>query len=102
MSMVVDKDVPSQGFGEVSNMIIGTDWENFNLPMLDMFTKMMIACIDMLCVRMELGELCKFQSTCIILKLLTEHMRFITDNLEVMTPDLCYQVHDEDHISYGG
>ena len=42
--MMLDKDVLSQGFGEqISNLIIGADGKNFNLPMMDMFTKMMVA-----------------------------------------------------------
>ena len=62
MSMVLDKkDVLSQGFGEeVSNVIISAAGKNFNLPMMDIFTKMVIAYIDMLCARAELGETCKF------------------------------------------
>ena len=83
--MMFDKDVLSQCFGEqVSNLIIGADREKFNLPMTDVFMNMMTAYVDMLCLR----------STCIILKHLTEHMRCITNDLEVMIPDLCYQVHD--------
>ena len=59
--MVLDKDISSQGFGEqISNMISGADGENFNLPMMDMFIKMMIAYIDMLCSRAELGDPSKF------------------------------------------
>ena len=61
MSTMLDKGVLSQGFGEqISNLIIGADGENFNLPMTDMFTKMMITHVYMLCARAELGEPCKF------------------------------------------
>ena len=67
--------------------------------MMDMFMKMMIAYIDMLCKRAEHGEPFKFWNTCIILKHHKEHTRCITDDLEVVIPDLWYQVHDGNHIS---
>ena len=58
--MVLDKDVLNQGFGEdISNLIISADRDNFDCPMMDAFTKMMIAYINMLCVRSEFGEPCK-------------------------------------------
>ena len=63
MSTVHDKGVLSQGFGEqVSNLIIGADSENFDFPMMDMdmFTKMMITYIGMLCVKSKFEEQCKF------------------------------------------
>ena len=61
MSMVLDKDVLSQGFGEqVSNLIIGANSENFNLPVMEKFTKMMIQYIDMLWAWAELGDKCNF------------------------------------------
>ena len=58
MSAVLDKDVLSQGFGEqVSNLNISANEENFNFSMMDMFMKMVIAYIDLLCARAELGSL---------------------------------------------
>ena len=91
MSMVLNKDALSQGFAEqISNMIIAADREIFDLAMIDMLEKIMIAHIDVLCARAELGKLLKFENTCIILKHITEHIRCITDNLEVIIPDLCY------------
>ena len=83
MSMVLDKGVLSQGFGEqISNLIIGAGkfWS-----LSDMFTKMMIT---------HLYALCKGRALRAIQFL--KH----TDDLEVMIPDLCYQVHDGDHIPY--
>ena len=58
--MMLDKDVLSQSFGEqISNLIIGAEGENFNLPMMNMFMKIMIAYTDMLCMKAEIGEPCK-------------------------------------------
>ena len=54
MSMVLEKDILSQGFGEqISNLIINTDRENFDLPMMDILMKMMIAYFDMLCASLD-------------------------------------------------
>ena len=97
MSLVYEKDVLSQGFDEqISNLIITADVENLNLPMIDMFTKMMIGLIDMLCVRAELGRLASSKAPALSF---TELMRCITDNLDIMIPDLCHQVHAGDHMS---
>ena len=55
--MVLDKYVLSQGFGEqASNLIIGAERGDFDLAIMNMVTKMMIAYIDMLCVRFDYGE----------------------------------------------
>ena len=61
MSMVLDKEILDQGFGEqASNWIIHADRKIFDYPMMDMFTRMMIAYIDMLFARSKFGKPCKF------------------------------------------
>ena len=60
--MILDKDVLGQGFGEqVSNLFIGVYREGFNLVMMEIFTKMMIAYIDILCPRDEFGVVASLQ-----------------------------------------
>lgn len=55
--MVLDKDVPSQEFDEPdSYLIIGANREDSDFTMMDMFMKMIIRYIDMLCARLEFGE----------------------------------------------
>ena len=77
----------SQSFGEqVNNLIIGSDSKIFDFPMMDLFTKMMIAYIVMLCVRSKFGELSSKAPA------LSSNMCG-ADELEIMIPNLFYQVH---------
>jgi hypothetical protein len=58
------KIILCQGFGEsFSNLVLGVSGEYFDKSLLHMFTKMMIAYVDMLGLRAKLGKPCQFKAT---------------------------------------
>ncbi len=53
-----------QRFGEsISNLTLGIDREDLDESLLHMFTKMMVAYIDVLGSRAKLGKPCQFEGT---------------------------------------
>ncbi len=58
------KIVLCQRFGEsISNLILGIDREDLDESLSHMFTKMMVAYIDVLGSRAKLGKPCQFKGT---------------------------------------
>ncbi len=58
------KIILCQRFGEsISNLILGIDREDLDESLLHMFTKMMVAYIDVLGSRAKLGKPCQFEGT---------------------------------------
>ncbi len=58
------KIVLCQRFGEsISNLILGIDREDLDESLLHVFTKMMVAYIDVLGSRAKLGKPCQFEGT---------------------------------------
>jgi hypothetical protein len=81
-----------QGLGEcISNLFLGVDGEYLDEPLSHMFTKMMIAHIDMLCPRATLGNPCQFKGTRVVFKnlaidvgLSTKTVKSLASTLQIM------------------
>jgi hypothetical protein len=58
------KIILCQRFGKsISNLILGIDREDLDESLLHMFTKIMVAYIDVLGSRAKLGKPCQFEGT---------------------------------------
>jgi hypothetical protein len=56
------KNVLCQGLGKnISNLILGVNGEYFDKPLPHMFTKMMLAYVDVLGSKAKLGRPCQFE-----------------------------------------
>jgi hypothetical protein len=56
------KIILSQGLGKsINNLILGVNGEYFDMPLLHMFPKMMVAYVDVLGSRAKLGKPCQFE-----------------------------------------
>ncbi len=76
-----------QSFGEsISNLVISVDWEDLDEAFSDMFTKMMIAHVDMLGPGTKFGKSCQFKCTRIVFKNLAIHIGLVAEDLEILLP----------------
>jgi hypothetical protein len=78
------KVILSKGFGEcVSNLVLCVDREYLDKSLAYVFTKVMVADVDMFCSGTKLGELGQLQSTRVVLKDLTVDVGLSTNDLKV-------------------
>jgi hypothetical protein len=76
-----------QGFGErISNLVFGVNTEDLDEFLLHMFTKIMVAHINVLGPRAELGKPSQFEGARIVFEDLTVHVEFGTQDIEVLLP----------------
>jgi hypothetical protein len=81
------KIILCQCFGEsISNLVFSVDWEDLDEAFSDMFTKMMIAHVDMLGPGTKFGKSCQFECTRIVFKNLAIHMGLVAEDLEISLP----------------
>jgi hypothetical protein len=63
-----------KGFSEsISDLVPGSHWEDFDMPVSYMFAKMMVTYVDVLGMRTKLWKPSKFQCTGVVLKNLAIH-----------------------------
>jgi hypothetical protein len=78
------KVILSEGLGKcVSNLVLCVNMENLDKSLAYVFTKVMVADIDMFCSGTKLGELSQFQSARVVLKDLTVDVGLSTNDLKV-------------------
>ena len=76
-----------QGLGEcVSNLILGVHREDLDKSLAHMFTKMMVAYVNVLGPRVKLRKPCQFEGARIVFKDLTVHVGLGTQDIEVSLP----------------
>jgi hypothetical protein len=81
------KVILCQGLGEsVSNLFLGANQEYFDEPLLHMFTKMMIALIDVLGPRAKFGMPCQSEGARAVFKDFAIHIGLSTKKLEILLP----------------
>jgi hypothetical protein len=69
--MVLLGDILRKGVSKgISNLILGSYWEDLDKPVSYMFAKVMVPYIDVLGMRVKLWEPSKFQCTGVVLKTL--------------------------------
>ena len=85
--MMTSKKILCQCFGEsISNLVFSVNWEDLDETFSDMFTKMMIAHIDMLCPGTKFGKSCQLECTVIVFKNLAIHMGLFAEDLKILLP----------------
>jgi hypothetical protein len=78
------KVILSKGLGEcVSNLVLCVDKEYLDESFAYVFTKVMVADVDVFCSGRKLGESSQFQSTRVILKDLAVDVGLSTNDLKV-------------------
>ncbi len=78
------KVILSEGLGKcVSNLVLCVNRENLDKSLAYVFTKVMVADIDMFRSGMKLGESSQFQSTRVVLKDLTVDVGLSTNDLKI-------------------
>jgi hypothetical protein len=78
------KVILSEGLGKcVSNLVLRVNREYLDKSLAYMFTKVMVADIDMFCSGMKIGESSQFQSARVVLKDLTVDVGLSTNDLKV-------------------
>jgi hypothetical protein len=81
------KNILCQRFDEsIGNLILGIDREDLDETLLHMFTKMMVAHIDVLGPRVKLGKPCQFEGARAVFKNFAIHIRLGAKNLEILLP----------------
>ena len=81
------KNILCQRFDEsIGNLILGIDREDLDETLLHMFTKMMVAHIDVLGPRVKLGKPCQFEGARAVFKNIAIHIRLGAKNLEILLP----------------
>ncbi len=78
------KVILSEGLGKcVSNLVLCVNREYLDKSLVYVFTKVMVADIDMFCSRTKLGELSQFQSARVVFKDLTVDVGLGTNDLKI-------------------
>ncbi len=93
------KIILCQRFGEsISNLILGIIREDLDESLLHMFTKMMVAHIDVLGPRAKLGMPFQFKCARIVFKKLAIHIRLGAKNLEILLIRFLQQPRDRNDV----
>jgi hypothetical protein len=85
--MMTLKVILCHGFGEgISNLVLGVHREDLDESLAHMFTKMMVAHINVLGPRAKLRKPCHLKGARIVFKDLTVHEELGTQDIEVLLP----------------
>jgi hypothetical protein len=94
------KSILSQWLGQsVSNLIIGADGKDLDETFPHMFTKVMIARVDVLRARTKLGQTSEFEGTGVVLEHLAVDNRLVADDLVTAASHLVEQLHNRDDVA---
>ncbi len=94
------EDILRKGFSTgVSNLILGSYWEDLDKPVSYVFAKVMITYIDVLGTRAKLQKPGKFQCTEVVFKNLAVYVGLGTDNLKTLLMIFLNQKHDRKYVS---
>jgi hypothetical protein len=94
------EDILRKGFSKgISNLILGSYWEDLDKPVFCMFTKVMVTYVDVLGTRAKLWKPGKFQSTRVVFKNLAVYIGLSTDDLKTLLANFLYQKHNGKYVS---
>jgi hypothetical protein len=94
------KRILSQWFGQsVSNLIIGADGKDLDETFPHVLTKVMVARVDVLRARTELGQTSEFEGTGVVLEYLAVNNWLVADDFVATAPHLVKQFHNRDDVS---
>jgi hypothetical protein len=87
--MVSLEDILRKGFSKsVCNLILGSYWEDLDKPIPYVFTKVMVAYVDVLGTRTKLWKPCKLQRTRVVFKNFAVYIGLGTDHLKTLLSSL--------------
>jgi hypothetical protein len=90
-----------KGFSKgISNLILGSYWEDFDKPVSYVFPKVMVTNLDVLGTRAKLWKPGKFQCTGVVFKNLAVYVGLGTDDLKTLLANFLYQKHNKKYILY--
>ncbi len=85
------KDILRKGFSKgVSDLVLGSYWEDLDKPVSYMFARVMITYLDVLGIRAKLWKPSKFQFTGVVFKNLAVNVGLGTDDLKTLLKNLLY------------
>ena len=94
------EDILRKGFSKgVSDLILGSYWEDLDKPVPYVFTKVMVTYVDVLGTRAKLWKPCKFQCTGVVFKNLAVYVGLGTDNLKTFLANFLNRKHDKKYVS---
>jgi hypothetical protein len=97
---VLLEDIPRKGFSKgVSNLILSSYWEDLDKPVLYVFAKVMVTCVDVFGTRAKLWKPGKFQCTRVVFKNLAVYVGLGADNLKSLLTNFLNQKHNRKYIS---
>jgi hypothetical protein len=92
---VLLEDILRKGFSKgISDLILGSFWEDLERPVSYMFAKVMITYVDVLGTRAKLWKPGVFQCTGVVLKNLAVYVGLGTDDLKSLLANFLYQKHN--------
>ncbi len=93
------EDILRKSFSKgVSNLILGSYWEDLDKPVSYVFAKVMVTYIDMLGTRAKLWKLGEFQCTGVVFKNLAVYVGLVTDNLKTLLANFLNQKHNRKYV----
>ncbi len=98
--MLLLEDILRKGFSKgVSNLILGSYWEDLDKPVSYVFAKVMVTHVDVLGTRAKLWKPGKFQCTGVFFKNLSVYVGLDTDDLKTLLANFLYQKHSRNYVS---
>jgi hypothetical protein len=92
---VLLEDILRKGFSKsISNLILGSYWEDLDKPISYVFAKVMVTYIDVLGTRAKLWKPGEFQCTGVVFKNLAVYVGLGTDHLKTLLANFLYQKHN--------
>jgi hypothetical protein len=83
----------------MSDLILGSYWEDLDKPISYVFTKVMVTYVDVLGTIAKLRKPGKFQCTGVIFKHLAVYVGFGIDNLKTLLANFLNQKHNRKYAS---
>ncbi len=94
------EDILRKGFSKgISNLILGSYWEDLDKPISYVFVKVMVTYVDVLGTRAKLWKLGEFQSTRVVFKNLAVYIGLGTDDLKTLLANFLNQKHNRKYVS---
>ncbi len=94
------EDILRKGFSKgICNLILGSYWEDLDMPVPYVFVKVMVTYVDVLGTRAKLWKPGKFQCTRVVFKNLAIYIGLGTDNLKILLANFLNQKHNRKYVS---
>jgi hypothetical protein len=93
------EDILRKGFSKgISDLILGSYWEDLDKPVPYMFTKVMVTYVDVLGMRAKLRKPGEFKCTGVVFKNLAVYVGLGTNNLKTLLAKFLIQKHNRKYV----